>query len=667
MTSMLGYKTRLQRAGLLLSAVAAFCASAAVANPPSELLDMKARSRAGEYSVINLGPEGGTTVLNQRDQAAFAIWSPDEIFNGFFDGKRVHALGSPGGAYIWLRGLNNQGVVVGQFQDALSDYRAFSWTVATGMRALPGPTLSDANAINNRNQVVGAVRAQGQRFYTRANRWNSDGTLTSLGPPPARLSAARAINDSGVSVGDSEVALHDSRAMVWDTAGTATDLSTFGGSQSTATHINASGQVLGTYYRDNRGIGFLWSRKRGMVPIGPDAGDQYVTALNDNGEVAGNNLVVNSSPAYRYSPFIWSLRRGLRPLPVANAADSRVYALNNRREMVGFVERTPDDFYSRRAVYWNDVANPVDLNTRLYRAPAGLILYSAKQINDNGTIAADSNAGLVLLRPGKEGTAAPVLGPIGRATAGDTVALNDTVDFTLNFVDSAVAESHVASASINDSCRSVAPSLRERRGLGDVSLRHTFCRPGIFVVKIKVTDRAGNATQVQRRLFVAEPSVATLIGHGTLAQLSKLAASSRQVPLRFTIWAPLDARSAAASGVATPAPALVNVTGPFHFSAEVVGQPEQNGQSIRLNGSGRFNGRAGYRFNMEASPGDDQRGGADRLRLRISHTDAVTKAEVVDYDNAADAAPTAAHMVNAVDSMLVTQGTLRLAKSAAAR
>jgi len=104
MTFMLGYKTRLQWAGLLLPAVAALCASGAVAavapvaNPSTELSDTKARARAVEYSVINLGPEGATTVLNQRDQAAFAIWSSDEIFNGFFDGRRVHALGSLGGS-----------------------------------------------------------------------------------------------------------------------------------------------------------------------------------------------------------------------------------------------------------------------------------------------------------------------------------------------------------------------------------------------------------------------------------------------------------------------------------------------------------------------------------------------------------------------------------------
>ena len=492
MSFMLKHKNRLRCARLLVAAAVALCASATPAHAAG----------AAEYSVINLGPDAGVALLNQRGQAAFAAWSPDETVNGFFDGQRVHLLPSLGGSFTYVRGLNNLGVVVGQSQDASLDYRAFSWTVARGMRALPGPTLADANAINNRNQVVGAVRAGPQSFYTRANRWDPNGSLTSLGPLPARISTAWAINDSGVAVGDAEVQFQDSHAMVWDAAGKATDLGTFGGAQSTAKQVNASGQVLGTYYKDGRGIGFLWCREQGMLRIGPDSGAQYVTALNDKGEVTGNNLAANGDPAYPYRPFLWTAGSGMRPLPVAGALDARVLALNNRREMVGYLARTPQDTFSRRAVLWSGVANPVDLNTRLYRAPAGLVLYAANAINDDGAILADSSAGLVLLRPGKTGTAAPVLGAIAGAPAGGPLATGATVDFTAHFVDSAVAESHAASASVNDGCPQAAPSLRERRGAGDVSLRHTFCKAGAFTVKIKVTDRAGNATQVQRRVSV---------------------------------------------------------------------------------------------------------------------------------------------------------------------
>ncbi|UUZ55844.1 hypothetical protein LP419_10370 [Massilia sp. H-1] len=42
----------------------------------------------------------------------------------------------------------------------------------------------------------------------------------------------------------------------------------------------------------------------------------------------------------------------------------------------------------------------------------GLVLRAGAAINDDGAILAYSNAGLVLLRPGKRGTDAPVLGPV---------------------------------------------------------------------------------------------------------------------------------------------------------------------------------------------------------------------------------------------------------------
>jgi hypothetical protein len=667
------HKARLQWAGLFVPALTALSASAAPANAPVASAYAAAPARATEYSVINLHPDVSMAALNQRGQVAFANSGSDEPFNGFFDGSRVYSLGSFGRTYTYLTGLNNRGVVIGRVQDPFSASQAFTWTLAGGIRFLPGATAAYASVINDCNQVAGSVDVGGQRPpYTRANRWNPDGTTTPLGPLPATYSEARAINASGMTAGAADDRLRLFHATVWDAAGRATDLGTFGAFQSSATHINASGQVLGTAYWEQRAIGFLWSRQTGMVQIGPDTGSRDVIALNDHGDVAGNNRVAGD-PFGNRSPFIWSMRGGLRPLPLAGAPYGRVVALNNRREMVGYVEPAAAEWRSRRAVYWKDVASPVDLNTRLYRAPAGLVLYAAWQINDNGAILADSNAGLVLLRPGRAGTAAPVLGPVASPSGEDAVTAGDTVDFTVSFVDSAAAESHVASASVDDGCPQPAPSLREQRGLGDVSLRHTFCRPGFATVKVKVTDRAGNATQVQRRLFVMDRSAATLVGQGTLAQAGQPSARYGEVPLRFAVWAPLDANPAAASR-ASAAP-VVTVTGPFHFSAEVVGKPERDGQSVRLGGTGRLDGRPGYRFLVEASPGDAERGAADRLRVRISHTDAATKAELVDFDNgiavatsaapasATTAAPAAARTsVNAADGTLVTQGSLRLAE-----
>lgn len=501
MKTMCGNKTFLSWFRLLVCALAVVCTTAASGNPAGETESSAARHGVIQYSVINLGPGAGLAVLNKHGQVAFSNWEAGEQNNGFFDGRKVHPLGSLGGAHTAVRSVNDLGVVVGQSQDAQLKIRAFTWSARRGMRALPGPAEADANAINNRGHVVGHV--QDVPLYVHANRWNPDGTLTSLGPSTARISNARAINDSGMSVGEAEVARYDSHAIVWDANGKVTDLGTFGGTQSAAQAVNAAGQVLGHYYIEGRGIGFLWSRKHGMSSIGASDGDQYVTGLNDSGEVTGNKLIAVVPTEYRYTPFIWSRQRGMRALPIVDASESRVLALNNRRQMVGYFTRPSSDPTSRRALYWNDVSSPVDLNTRLYRAPAGLVLYSATAINNDGAIVAESNAGMVLLRPGKEGTTAPVLGPI-TGGVGNTVMLNERIDLLTSFVDGNAAESHVATASIDDGCPQAAPSLRERRGSGDVSLRHTFCRAGSFTVKVKVTDRAGNATQVQRRLSVLE-------------------------------------------------------------------------------------------------------------------------------------------------------------------
>jgi len=50
--------------------------------------------------------------------------------------------------------------------------------------------------------------------------------------------------------------------------------------------------------------------------------------------------------------------------------------------------------------------------------------------------------------------------------------------------------------------------VREARGNGEVIVRHTFCQEGSFTVKVKVTDRAGNATEVHRQLSVVGVSAA---------------------------------------------------------------------------------------------------------------------------------------------------------------
>jgi hypothetical protein len=57
----------------------------------------------------------------------------------------------------------------------------------------------------------------------------------------------------------------------------------------------------------------------------------------------------------------------------------------------------------------------------------------------------------------------------------------------------------------------------------------------------------------------------------------------------------------------------------------------RDGAQVRLEGTGRYNGRAGHRFVIDAVDGGGKAAG--RLRVRISHRDAAG-AEVLDYDSA---------------------------------
>lgn len=590
------------------------------------------------YSIINLGT-GSTALLNERGQAAFGGFTSYGYSHGFFDGDRVHDIGTLGGSYTWVQGLNKYGVVVGESEDAEehSNVLAFSWTVRGGMRALPGTSVSSARAINDRNHIVGLTPSPG--VSARAIRWNPDGTVTALGPVPLSLSEAYAVNNGGYSAGFTDVASGAIHATLWDRAGTMTDLGTLGGELAFGMHINERNAVAGwsqNAARD-RELGFFWSRDSGMVPINAEGGgSRLVSGLNNRGEVVGDTVIGDRTFAYQ-----WSLGRGVVPLPSGSATLSDVFDINDNSEMVGRIERPAADGGGARAVRWPGLAMPIDLNTRLYRAPAGLVLEAGAAINDDGVILAHSNAGLVMLRPGKRGTDAPVLGPM--LGFPDVVEVGQDLALTVGFVDSNGAQTHTASATWTDGCASPAPTVSEARGAGQVRLQHPFCAPGFSAVKLQVTDSGGRSTLLQKEILVDVPALASVSGKGTLGNGATPAA-----PLRFALWAPLASGAGHKGSAGNP---VVMLSGPFHFRSDQVTAAAAVGQQARVEGTGRLSGRAGYRFLLDADAG------AGRLRVRLTHVDSVTGAEVADYDNHAPATSKAAL---AADRTVLVEGGLRL-------
>lgn len=509
MPSLFRNAMRVKWACPVLPAAMFACASAAPISAPVSIADASTASCASDYSIINLGPRFSSGVLNAADHVALTVSELDGAGNAvtrlrYFDGRRIRDYGLLPGQTIALEDINTHGTVVGQLRLASAPFtpRAFTWTASRGLQILPSAASAAASAyaVDDQHRTVGWIGASD--IDNRAVLWNKNGALVKLGPQ-LRRSQAFAINRHGKSAGSAESADGNVRATVWTATGAAIDLGIPAGATSTeARHINSSGEVAGSLGRQTQQLGFYWSRERGMLPITTNGDPLFVSALNEHGEVAGN--VLTTEGLGLFTPFIWSRQGGARQLPLSGAPSGQLYGLSNRHEMVGHLQLSIQDRQLLRATHWTPNGGAVDLNTRLYRPPPGLVLTTARAVNDNGVILADSNAGLVLLRPGRQGTAAPVLGPISAALPYPSVSLGSTLDLAVGFVDSSASESHAATASINDGCPATPPSLRETRGVGEVNLRHTFCRIGAFVIKVKVTDRAGNATEIADQFFVVD-------------------------------------------------------------------------------------------------------------------------------------------------------------------
>jgi uncharacterized membrane protein len=574
------------------------------------------------YSVINLGgDEYWGAYLNQKGQiAAFG-----NERNRFFDAGRWYDVGSLGGGYTFVRALNNRGVVVGESLDASEPFGnilAFWWTARHGMRALPGLSVTSAVAINDRNQIAGYTAAAAPGIAERAVRWDPNGRTVNLGPLPLSLSEALAINNNGESGGFTDFADGTIHATKWTAAGDLVDLGSLGNPDFASTaFLNERGDAAGQSGND----GFYWSQRTGMIAIGSRVteGVGQLVGLGGGGEIVGNTEVPGGRAA-----FLWTQARGLQLLPRGGAINTSVWGMNGRADMVGAVERTADDF---RAVRWHGLANPVDLNAHLYRPPPGLVVTQGLAINDRGDIVAYSNAGIVLLRPGTTGTDAPVLGPVVGLPR--VVHVGDDLEFTLGFVDNSPTQTHTVAISWDDGCADNAPppTLHESGGVGQVTFRHAFCRVGPAGVWIKITDSAGRVTELLKQTYSDDPANVTLHGRGMLAS------GRGAAPLHFALWVPFNGNAvAAASGVRSGVP-FVRLGGPVRFESEQVAAPVQDGQLLRVEGTGRLNGRPGYRFRLETVDNTSWPASAAQLRVRVFHVD--SGGEHVDYDSLAPVLP----------------------------
>jgi probable HAF family extracellular repeat protein len=195
---------------------------------------------------------------------------------------------------------------------------------------LPGDYASAAWGINQFGDVVGwSMGPTG----TRAFLYTSATGMTALPAPDGRpVTTARAISANGTVVGTASTGGSDiGHAVRWQ-AGMVQDLGTLGtGNFSDARAVNSAGDIVGSSYSDGGAVlgihAFRFSDATGMVDLTPTSDLARAEGINDSGQVTGSR----NGRAFRLTGTTFT------DLGTAGYANSFGYAINSSGQVAGHV------------------------------------------------------------------------------------------------------------------------------------------------------------------------------------------------------------------------------------------------------------------------------------------------------------------------------------------
>jgi probable HAF family extracellular repeat protein len=550
--------------------------------------------------------------INGNGQVAYTASPGSGNVARFYDGSTQYPIAGTGAD---VQAVNNLGQVAGSYAG-----HAFRWSLATGLVDINSPVASQSGSfdINEKGHIAGEAVFDGENDG-HGFLWTPATGMRDLGSLGGR-SRVWALNNADTAVGFSRFRPQDPNstnvAVRWTAATGMRPIGTLPSSDTIANDVNDAEQIVGTSPMVPGGAphAFLWSPQGGLRDLGTGRGTRsFATRINNKGMVIGTHDG-GSLPAER--GFVWTRDHGLieigRDFPQPESSNAN--AVNNRGQVVGAL--------NFRAYVWTRVTGPVDLNTLGPDAPPELVLQEGRAISDNGAIVAESNAGLVLLVPQAPAPhEAPVIGPIKFS---GSPRVGHLLSFSAAFTDADTNESHKASWSWGDGSQD-AGVVSEQSGKGNVSAQHVYRKAGIHTVRLSVTDSDGKTSTVLRTVVVCGNG-AWVAGEGWLMSPSGAAggAQARQGVSSFALLSP-------AGGAMDQAALWFDAPG-LSLRSERIESLQTDGARLRYQGSATVNGVAGHRFELSATMASKS-GAAQRLRLRVWHQDARTRAEVLDYDN----------------------------------
>lgn len=301
--------------------------------------------------------------------------------------------------------VNNLGQVVGlAYPDATpgSSTRGVLWTANKAKVLAPhvvGPSTaggySDARSINDVGAIVGGstdLVANPNIYAIRPTQWQADGNSTVSGTVGGRNGTAWAINEQGVTAGNSQSAQGNQHATVW--YGNKTyDLGTLGGATSFARGINESGTVVG--YADTASgaphaavwTQTPWTGQVAITDLGTPAGGSrsLANSVNDLGQIVGSSSNIGDKG---FTAFVWQNGQATL-LSGLGGAISGAIDINNHGVIVGRSQIAGSSAF--HAVLWDHGAI-TDLNNFLSDEVKGQgwVLSAARGINEDGWIVGEA-------------------------------------------------------------------------------------------------------------------------------------------------------------------------------------------------------------------------------------------------------------------------------------
>jgi probable HAF family extracellular repeat protein len=238
----------------------------------------------------------GKAINDAGDVAGWALTFSGDGVATEWQGTTISNLG-PGGIAPHALGINNAGDVVGETFGVCTGVGE-SWLNRNGAITYIGFGAYNegrADGVNNRGQVVGTACLEVEGRPNHAYVWKS-GTITDLGTLGGTNSEATAISDTGQIVGFSLVSGDAAEHAFRRVGGSLEDLGTLGGTNSRALAVNGAGRVVG--YSDVATGGthaFLYSAGsiedlNNYIPASSGWVLERATGINNSGQIVGTGI-----------------------------------------------------------------------------------------------------------------------------------------------------------------------------------------------------------------------------------------------------------------------------------------------------------------------------------------------------------------------------------------